>query len=368
MTAAKPLTVTILYPDPRTPGGVVAVIDAMRRSMNADVRTTHFVTGRRVTDRSRFRVALNPLLDAFRLARHLLHVRPDVVHINPSLNYKSLFRDGLFLLVMRWLRKREVFMLFHGWDDKLAVTIAANPLWRALFRFVYGWPRITVVLARRFRDRLLAMGFTPDQIKVDSTMFDRSIFEGLARKPHDQQRLVFLSRLVEGKGAWEVLEAHAALKLRYPKLSLYIAGDGPERKKLEQAIAGRGIRDVVVTGHVNSPEKGQILLDGDVFVFPTTYGEGCPVSLLEAMAAGLPCVTTNVGGIPDVFVNGENGIMLDHVTPHTVEVAIAELLDDRQRMAKMATNNRSQAWEKYEARRVTERVVRRYFEVVAARQ
>jgi glycosyltransferase involved in cell wall biosynthesis len=366
MPAAKPLTVTILSPDPRIPGGVAVFIEVMRRAMDRSVETSHFLVGRRATDRSALAVALNPLLDAFRLARHLLFMRPDAVHINPSLEHKSLFRDGLFLLVMRLLRKREVFMFIHGWDEDLSAAIAANPVWRALFRFVYGWPRITVVLAGRFRDQMLAMGFMPEQIHVDSAMFDHTMFDGLTRKRHEDHRLVFVSRLVKGKGVWEALEAYTALKPRYPTLSLYIVGDGPERKRLVQAIAERGIPDVVVRGYLSTAEKAQILLDGDIFVYPTTYAEGCPAALLEAMAAGMPCVTTGVGGIPDVFVDGDNGIMLDDVAPRTIAAAITELLDDAQRMADISEHNKRRAWEKYEARSVTRRIARRYFEVVAA--
>jgi len=367
MTAAKPLTVTILSPDPRIPGGVAVFIEAMRRALDRKVRTSYFLVGRRATDRSALTAAFNPFLDSFRLARHLLLMRPDVVHINPTLDFKSVLRDGLFLLVMRLFRKREVFMFIHGWEEGISAVIAANPLWRTIFRFVYGWPRLTVVLAGRFRDQMVAMGFNPERIQVDSAMFDHTMFEGLTRKHHKDRRLVFVSRLVNDKGVWKVLEAYAALKPRYPTLSLYIVGDGPERKGLVQAIAQRRIPDVVVTGYVSAAEKAQVLLDGDIFVFPTTAGEGCPATLLEAMAAGMPCVTTGVGGIPDVFVDGDNGIIIDDVAPCTVEAAIVELLDDAQRMADISEHNKQRAWEKYAARPVTERIARRYFEVVAAR-
>lgn len=359
----KPLRVTILYPDPLILGGVAIFIEAMRRALSRNVHTTHFLVGRRATTRGKLGALLNPFIDAFRLAWHLLRARPDVVHINPSLNTKSVLRDGLFLLVMRVFRKREVFMFMHGWEEELSALIARSRFLRPLFRYVYGWPRLTVVLASRFREQLIAMGFPSARIQVDSAMFDGGIFEGLARRKHTDLRLVFVSRLVPGKGMWELLEAYASLKPHFAELSLYIVGDGTERQRLIQTVAERGIPAVTITGYISIQEKAQILLDGDLFVFPTTYGEGCPASLLEAMAAGMPCITTGVGGIPDVFVDGASGTTLDHVTAVTVEKSITDMIGDSQRMARISQYNRDIAWKKYEAKPVTARMEWRYFEI-----
>ncbi len=365
MVTGKKLRVTVLYPDPRILGGVAIFIEAMRRAIDTSVETTHFLVGKRAGQSSIASAALNPAVDSWRLAKHLRTTRPDVVHINPSLNLKSLFRDGLLLLVMRLLRKREVFMFFHGWEEDLSTAISSHMIWRTLFRYIYGWPRITVVLAERFRHQLLAMGFPPERIQVDSAMFDGAIFDGLSRQPHSERRLIFLSRLVPGKGMWELLDAFDLLKSKYPDLSLYFVGDGTEREALVAAVAQRGFKDVVITGFVSTREKAQHLLDGDIFVFPTLYGEGCPASLLEAMATGMPCITTRVGGIPDVFIDGENGVLLDTVTPQTISAAIAELLDNTPRMAAIAATNRDTGWKKYEAKSVSARIEASYRRVQA---
>jgi glycosyltransferase involved in cell wall biosynthesis len=137
-------------------------------------------------------------------------------------------------------------------------------------------------------------------------------------------------------------------------------GDGEEREAIVQLVAERSIPDVTVTGYVSTATKAQILLDGDLFVFPTSYAEGCPASLLEAMAAGLPCITTSVGGIPDVFVNNLNGILLDNVTPQTVANAITYLLSDISTLMVIAEHNRAKAWNKYESQQVSERIAKDY--------
>ena len=354
------LNVTILYPDTRILGGVAIFIEAMRRAFDSSIKTEHFLVGRRSTDVSRIKILLNTLFDAIRLVWHVRTARPDVVHINPSLNLKSLFRDGLFLLVLRLMNKREVLMFMHGWEEDLSAKIAGNRFFCRLFRYIYSWSAMTIVLASRFRNQLISMGFNPDRIRVDSAMFDGAMFSDLVRQQHTDRRLVFISRLVAGKGMWELLNAYEFLKPDYPDLTLWFVGDGEEREAIVQSVVKRSIPDVTVTGYVSTATKAQILLDGDLFVFPTSYGEGCPASLLEAMAAGLPCITTAVGGIPDIFENNMNGILLANVTSQTVADAIARLLSDTDTLKVIAGHNRAQAWDKYESHQVSERIAKDY--------
>jgi glycosyltransferase involved in cell wall biosynthesis len=359
------LKVTILYPDTRILGGVAIFIEAMRRAFDSNIKTEHFLIGRRSTDVGRIKILLNTLFDAVRLAWHVSTASPDVVHINPSLNFKSLFRDGLFLFILRLMNKREVLMFMHGWEEDLSAKIAGNCLFRYLFRYIYGWPAKTIVLASRFRAQLISMGFNPDKIRVDSAMFDGAMFDGIARQQHTDNRLVFISRLVAGKGMWELLDAYAILKPQYPNLTLWFVGDGDEREAIVQAVTERSIPGVTVTGFVSTATKAQILLNGDLFVFPTTYGEGCPASLLEAMAAGLPCITTEVGGIPDIFIDKINGVLLNKVTVQVIADAIVSLLSDVDALKATADRNRTAAWNNFESHVVSDRIASEYRAIAA---
>lgn len=346
----------IFYPDPRGVGGVVNFIEALRKHFSAACASEQYQIGRRLGSRSKLLDLLVPLRDAFGLSGAIKRARPDVIHVNPSLNLASVLRDGAFMLVLRALGRRSVFVFWHGWDDGLAERIGGNRLFRGLFRAAYGHAAHTVVLASRFRARLVGMGFSPDRVSVESTMFDGVQFEGLTRRPHDGLTVLFLSRMEPAKGGAEVIEAFARLKQTHPDLRLVMAGDGPARSALEARVAALAVGDVSFPGYLRGAEKAQALLDADVFAFPTYYGEGCPVSLLEAMAAGLPCITNSVGGIPDIFRDGANGVLLDGVSIDSVTAALEELLRDPARRAAIAEQNRKEAWEKYEAGVVTRRI------------
>ena len=88
---------------------------------------------------------------------------------------------------------------------------------------------------------------------------------------------------------------------------LVLAGDGDVEgmKKLAAPLGDR----VRVLSWIDAHERDRLLAESDVFVLPS-YAEGVPMSLLEAMAAGLPCITTPVGGIPDVFTHGAEGMLV----------------------------------------------------------
>ena len=176
--------------------------------------------------------------------------------------------------------------------------------------------------------------------------------------------LMFLSRFVKGKGIYETLEAFELIRRQMPGATLLMAGDGPERAAMEKWVREHKLEnDITFPGYLREENKVDMLVQAELFVFPT-HSEGCPVSLLEAMAVGLPVITTDVGGIPDVFIHRENGLMLSAPQGKDIADAVLELAGDRQMMVLMAKNNRQQAWSRYEASIVTARLEMLYNELI----
>jgi len=359
------MRVLILYRDPQWVGGVVSFIEAMRKHFDDAIEHAQFQVGQRFSPERRWTAIFTPLGDAVRLFREVRQRQPDVIHVNPSLNIASVLRDALFLLVLRLQGQQSVLVFWHGWDEGLAARIRQNHLLSLLFRYVFGWARVTVVLAARFRDQLLDMGFDPKSLRVESTMFDGALFSiTTARKLDQVITLLFLSRMAPEKGVFELAQAYGRVKNRYPGTRLMMVGDGPARRGLEEWVRRHGISDVQFAGYLRGADKARALLDADLFVFPTYYPEGCPVSLLEAMAAGLPCITNAVGGIPDVFHDGENGILLNGVNVEKLTQAIDYMLRDAGLRERIGQHNRREAWEKYEASVVTRRIEALYGETL----
>lgn len=348
-------SVLVFYRDSKWFGGVVNFIDTLRRTFSDEIQCEQFKIGRRTGALGWLLRPLSPLFDAIRLLFLLTTRRYDAYHVNPSLNSSSLFRDGLFMLVLRLLRARNVLAVFHGWSELVQQKIERSTVQRFLFRTAFGYADHVLVLAEDFRCWLIRMGFDESRVHVFTTMFDSSDFESLrATKRHNDSQILFLSRLVREKGVYELVDAFRALSADYPDLRLVFAGTGPDEAGLMQYVADRELTDrTEFLGYVRGADKVKAFAAAGIFVFPTYYGEGCPVSLLEAMAAGLPVITTPVGGIPHVVSDGINGILLDKVTPDSVERAIRRLLADEPLRRRLGERSAADAWSKYSAPVVT---------------
>ena len=349
-------------------GGVVNFVNMLERNLSKGIDVEEFRIGQRKNRTGRLFRWLVPFVDMVRLAFRVILNRYDVVHINPSLNGRSLFRDALFMLVMKVRGIRNIVLFMHGWEAEAEKTIDNSALLKSLFRTFFGGAPVIYVLAGQFRQSLIDWGFVADRIHVTTTMFDGRLFDHVSRNRDGKEiRLLYLSRFVKEKGVYELLTAFGRMSEDFPGLRLIFAGEGAEYDGMRNWVSNAGLQDVVsFAGYVRYRNKAQILVDSDIFVFPTYYGEGCPVSLLEAMAAGLPLVTTTAGGIGDFFVHGRNGIVLDKVSADKVEAALRELLANHAERTAMGEYNKKIAWERYEAAVVSGNIEKTYRSLVPA--
>jgi glycosyltransferase involved in cell wall biosynthesis len=359
--------VLILSPDSRSMGGVVNHVNLLIRYLSDRVHFERFVVGKRIGSVNPLSQFLAPVFDCARLFVRISRNDYSLVHLNPSLGIKAILRDGLFLIVLRVAQRKTVVVFWHGWDQQLAQRIKEHRLLRWLFGNVFGKVSVTLVLAHCFRESLISMGFEPAKIRLSTTMFDGDTFEGLARVNRSGcNRLIFLSRLIKEKGTYELLKAFEFVAARFPKVHLVIAGDGPERLEMERWVAERDLHDkVTFTGYLRGKEKGQALLNADLFVFPTYHSEGCPIALLEAMGAGLAVVTTPVGAIPEIVENKINGIILKEPKPEKIAEAVYLFLRNQGLCKVVRQSNRRKAWANYEASVVATKIESIYREVAA---
>jgi glycosyltransferase involved in cell wall biosynthesis len=149
---------------------------------------------------------------------------------------------------------------------------------------------------------------------------DPSLFQ-MVTHTQPGYRLLYTGRLAAAKGLPILLQSLARLKASHPDLVLTIVGDGADRASLEAMTLDLGITNhVKFVGYKSQAEVRQLMQQTDVFVLPS-FAEGVPVSLMEAMAAGIPVVTTQIAGVSELVENGASGYL---VPPGDVE-----LLGDR---------------------------------------
>lgn len=142
-------------------------------------------------------------------------------------------------------------------------------------------------------------------------------------------------RLVPWKGFSALIETILPLKETFPNITLGIAGDGPDKKLLQQGASDRGVSDnVQFLGRLSAPELLEHIVAADIFILNTSY-EGLSHQLIEVMHAGTPIITTNAGGNTELVTNGIEGTMVTYNDTKGIQGAIQSLLQDTAAAQKM---------------------------------
>jgi colanic acid/amylovoran biosynthesis glycosyltransferase len=169
-------------------------------------------------------------------------------------------------------------------------------------------------------------------------------------------RILCVGRLTPAKGQAVLLAATARLVERGRPVHVGLVGDGPDRQALESAAARLNIAShVTFHGSINQNLLRGFLENTDVFVLPS-FAEGVPVSLMEAMAMEIPCISTNVAGIPELIQSGEEGILVPPSDAGLLAVAIEKLLDDPELRVRLARAGRRKVVQEYNLRTNTQRL------------
>jgi glycosyltransferase involved in cell wall biosynthesis len=272
---------------------------------------------------------------------------------------KSYWRDIVFLLIARRLGCKVVYQVHGGAlpED----FFAGSRILTALLHWVLTRPDVVVLLAQVELDAYRQ--FVPGQrleVVPNAINIDPLVTESLSSKPHDFLHLVYIGRLAENKGIFEMLAALATLKEQGRNMQLTIGGSGPDEEHLRERVLALGLKDrVVFVGPVFGANKDRLWRTGHIFIFPT-YHEGLPYALLEAMAAGAVPITTRVGAIPDVMQDGVHGLLVEAKAPAALVRAIARLDDDRLLLASMAEAGRARVLEHYTVTRLADDFTRIY--------
>lgn len=153
-------------------------------------------------------------------------------------------------------------------------------------------------------------------------------------------RIMALGRLSPEKGFAVLLEALALLRERGLETELRIVGDGPTRGDLERQIAALGLDgQVTLTGELPPAEVSEELAASDLFCM-ASFSEGLPISIMEAMAVGVPVVSTWIAGIPELARHGETALTLPPADAEALAVAIGQLAGDEALRLRLARAGR----------------------------
>ena len=163
--------------------------------------------------------------------------------------------------------------------------------------------------------------------------------------PFNTPRLLCLGRLAQQKGFDLALTALSFVKDRFPYVQLVIAGDGSERKKLERQVTELGLTDAVELIGWVAPDKVPELINSATMVIIPSRWEGLPSVALQAGMMARPIVAAQVGGLPEVVVQEETGLLVKPEDPKGLAEAIVFLLDRPEGARRMGQAARSRTQE-----------------------
>lgn len=173
-------------------------------------------------------------------------------------------------------------------------------------------------------------------------------FGAIVRAPDPGRPLVLaVGRLVPTKGFDYLVEAARILHSENRQLRVMIAGDGPNRSHLAAAIERHGLRGTVeLIGPKSEPEVRKLIAVASVMVVPACtpdhgFHDALPTIIMESMAVGTPVVTTPVFGIPEVVVDGVNGLLVPERDSGALAAAIRRLLEDPSLAARLTGEGRA---------------------------
>jgi phosphatidylinositol alpha-mannosyltransferase len=177
--------------------------------------------------------------------------------------------------------------------------------------------------------------------------------------------ILFLGRLEERKGFIYLLKAYHRLRKRHVDARLLVVGAGPKLREYKRYVGLRGIRDVEFLGRVTDEQKVRYFASADIYCAPNTGQESFGIVLLEAMAAGVPIVASDIHGFKRVVERNVQGLLVEPRNPRALAAALYTLATDADLRHRMGDAGRERAPE-YSWDRVTERVIEFYREVRTA--
>lgn len=288
------------------------------------------------------------LRDYLRFVVTLVRYRPHVVHLNPSMDRKSFWRDLVFLLIAKLFDRKVAYQVHGGAAPQH--FFGSRPM-RRFLKWVLLLPDAVVVLGSIEKAAYERFGEFK-YLAVIPNAIDIEPYESRGKNPvPGRVQLVYIGRLIDSKGVLETLDALLILLRSHrslPALQFLIAGSGPAEGKMRSRANAASLSEVVrFVGPVFGDQKLDFWQHADIFVFPTYHQEGLPYSVLESLASGTPVITTRIGNIPDAVQHGVEGLLVEEKNPAAVAEALAELLSDPALLEKMSGKCRQTARERF---------------------
>jgi glycosyltransferase involved in cell wall biosynthesis len=294
-------------------------------------------------------------------ARHLYRERNgyQIIHVH-------IMKTMAFVasVVGKFLGKK-VILKVSGIDELEQTTLSERNSNSPFYKLLnWGCRRADVIIAisQRTANRLRACGYSESQVVYLPNGVDVNRFAPTGNPSHNRKAIgadashvaIFVGRFAPEKGLYDLLEAWAIVRQAFPNSLLCLVGDGRLRRGLEAVVRADRFLHGGVHFAGESKRVQDFLAMADCYVC-SSFEEGLSNTMLEAMAAGLPIVSTAVSGAEDVIEAGKNGFVVPVGNSEELAGAIKKVLSDLSQAKIMGQCSRAKALERFDLARVLDR-------------
>ncbi len=318
----------------------------------------HFRAGRRDGEKANAAWLPRQILSVPRFYRAIVREKIDLVHVNTALTPLSIVRDAAFVRMAR-LAKRPVVLHLHGgrflaqdFDNRFLANTAAKML---------GSANIIIVLSEL--EKSIIKKRQPNlNVKVLENAVEIKVAPS-QRPSNDEKTIIFLGRLHESKGLFDIIEACRTLKSENFDFRFNCFGAGDLKNQfVAEMTAILGDR-FYYGGVISGAAKEKALNEADIFLLPSRYGEGLPMAMLEAMAAGCVVVASEMASVGSVIETGENGFMIEPGNVSQLTKRLRSLLSGEENEESLSIKARATIAEKYDLNHYIQKLEKIYTDI-----
>ncbi len=303
------------YEPPR--GGIAQVVNLYDELLFADM---HYVTN---SSKGKLRNAFICVGAIMKLAWMLCTSRRlKVVHIHTASKI-SFKRSVIFIRIAQWLG-RKVIVHIHGGNFKVYYDESAKR--KSWVQRVLQSADAVIVLAESWKRQFAA------DLQLDNLHVVPNIIQYPSERPvadDGKLHMLFMGLIRDAKGIFDMIDVFASLDRDMRSQVVFHVGGNGETERFVAEVNKHGLDDVIrFEGWLSGDRKNELLNQCEILIHPS-YVDALPLTILEAMSYGMAILTTNVGGIPSIVKENQNGFMVEPGDKQGLTVRLAELIGDK---------------------------------------
>ena len=322
--------------------------DSKTINTNFDAQYINLSTSKTIDE-----IGKNPLVKISRYLKILVQVIISLIKDNPGVIYLAIsakgvgfYKDYPIALLAKLFRKKLV-LHYH---NKGVKTRQQNFFDDLLYRILFKNTKV-ILLSERLYEDVSKYVKQKDVFYCPNGIPTINLEDNILPKNNNVPQILFLSNLIASKGVYVLLDALKILNDNNVKFHCNLVGGEGDISliQLAQKINDLKLQNCVsYLGKKYNHEKHKVFQSSDIFVFPTFYhNETFGIVNIEAMMFGLPVISTNEGGIPDIVKNGETGFIIENQNPNKLAEKIKWFIDNPEETNSMGEKGREHFLENY---------------------